>query len=278
MNRPHLPGNTDVYALFGNPVGHSLSPIMHNAAYREMNLDALYVPFCVHELVDAVRGMRALGIRGASVTIPFKTVIMQLLDTVTEAAKTIGAVNTIINRKGLLEGYNTDWIGLKRALEAHFDLAGKTCAILGAGGAARAAVFTVVRGGARPIIVNRTISKARALAEEFGGQAFALSEFARVKADCLINTTSVGMFPNSADSPIADSDLGRFRWVMDMIYNPLETKLLSDAERAGCRIISGLDMFVQQGAEQIRWWTGQEPPLHLMHRVVVEHLIAGERQ
>ncbi len=278
MPNRYLPGDTAVYALLGNPVGHSLSPIMHNAAYREMMLSAVYVPFCVNNLTDAIRGVRAMGILGLSITIPFKTDILPLLDNITDDVRAIGATNTVMNRDGRLEGRNTDWIGLKTALESRFNLEGKTCAILGAGGAARAAVYTVVQGGARPIIINRTIKTAERLAAEFGGEAFPLTDFDRVKADCLINTTSVGMFPHSAESPVAAKNLGRFQWVMDMIYNPLETKLLSDAQRAGCGIISGLDMFVCQGAEQIRCWTGLEPPLDIMRRVVVEYLIAGDRQ
>jgi shikimate dehydrogenase len=262
----------DIYAIFGRPIGHSLSPLMHNAAYREMGIRACYIPFEVSDLPDAVKGMKALGIKGASITIPFKTDIISLLDAVDENARAMGAVNTVINRNGYLSGTNTDWIGLSLALKAHYMITGKTFAILGSGGAARAAVFAVLQGGGKPVIVFRTEERAKHLAESFNCRMIPFEKLGELEADCLINVTPVGMYPEIGDSPVNENILSRFRWVMDTIYNPLETKLLVDARKAGCKTISGLDMFVHQGAEQIKFWTNLEPPRSLMRRVVAENL------
>jgi shikimate dehydrogenase len=261
---------SEIFALFGNPVGHSLSPLMHNATFKKMNIDAHYVPFCVENLEDAVRGIRGLNIRGVSITIPFK---IPYLDAVDERSLKIGAVNTILNdNNGRLKGYNTDWVGFIRDLEESLEVRGKTFAILGAGGAARAAVFGLLEEGGTPIIVNRTIEKGQAMAREFGCPFCPLSEIERIEADCLINTTPVGMAPDREKSPVGRESLVNFRWVMDIIYNPLKTRLLRDAKEAGCIVLNGVGMFVHQGAEQIRIWTGMEPPRAFMKGIVLERL------
>ncbi len=264
-----------VYALLGNPVAHSLSPAMHNAAYGEMNARAVYVPFCVSDLAGAVRGIRALGIRGASITIPFKTEVIPLLDRTDEDARAMGAVNTVLNADGVLSGTNTDWIGLSLSLQAHFAMAGKTFAVLGAGGAARAAIFGILKGGGNPLVVYRTKERAARLAAQFGCSIVSFREFAKVNADCLINATPVGMFPSAGESPVGREHLCRFRWVMDTIYNPLETRLLRDARQAGCKTISGLDMFIHQGAEQIKFWMNREPPRAAMRHAITDMLNSG---
>ena len=264
---------SEIFALFGNPVGHSLSPLMHNATFKRMKVDAHYVPFCVENLEDAVRGIRGLNIRGVSITIPFKTAVMAYLDAVDESSLRIGAVNTILNdNNGRLKGYNTDWVGLIRDLEESLEVRGKTFAILGAGGAARAAVFGLLKEGGIPIIVNRTIEKGQEMAREFGCPFYPLSEIEKIKADCLINTTPVGMVPDREKSPVGRESLMNFRWVMDIIYNPLKTKLLRDAKEAGCIALTGVGMFVHQGAEQIRIWTGMDPPRAFMKGIVLERL------
>ena len=266
-----------VYALFGNPVAQSLSPLMHNAALKEMGLPGIYVPLCVRNLPLAVQGLRGLDIRGVSVTIPFKTEIMDYLNDVDDEALRIGAVNTLINRDGRLTGHNTDWRGLIRSMKEQTDIKGKTVVILGAGGAARAALYGVIKAGGLPVIVNRTRGKARVLAQDWECPYESLKNIGKIKADILINTTPVGMFPQEAESPIAGDALKHFPWIVDVIYNPLKTKLLQDAEKAGCRTLSGLDMFVYQGAEQIRLWTGKEAPRALMRKVVLDHLAAAEK-
>lgn len=264
---------SEIFAVFGNPIGHSLSPIMHNAAFKRMKISAHYVPFCVKNVEDAVRGIRGLDIRGVSITIPFKTTVMPYLDEVDESSLRIGAVNTILNvDNGRLKGFNTDWIGLNRDLEESLEIRGKTFAILGAGGAARAAVFGILKEGGIPVIFNRTIETAEKVAREFACPFYALSEIEKIKADCLINTTSAGMAPDIDKSPLMKESLMNFRWVVDIIYNPLKTKLLRAAEEAGCIVLDGVGMFVHQGAEQTKIWTGMEPPRALMRGVVLEKL------
>jgi len=266
-----------IFALFGNPVGHSLSPLMHNTAYCEMQINASYVPFCVRNLEEAVRGIRGLGIKGVSVTIPFKSEVGKHLDGLEESSNRIGAVNTIVNEGGRLRGYNTDWIGFVRDLKEFMPVQGKTFGVLGAGGAARAILFGVLSEGGNPVVLNRTAAKGEALAKEFGCSFLPLSEIGVLKADCIVNTTSVGMAPQIENSPLEERALGKFPCVVDIIYNPLETKLLKDARKAGCRTRSGLGMFVHQGAEQIRLWTGTEPPVETMRRVVRERLEENAR-
>jgi len=267
----------EIFALFGNPVAHSLSPVMHNTAFRKMNIHGQYIPFCVKNLEDAVRGIRGLNIRGVSVTIPFKTTVIAYLDETDDEALKVGAVNTIVNEGGRLTGHNTDWQGIILTLRNAMEIEGKTFVILGAGGTARAALFGILRGGGRPVIVNRTREKGEQLAKEWGCPFYPLEETGKITAECLVNTTSVGMAPDTDRSPIPRELLTGYRWVMDVIYNPLKTKLLRDAEDSGCTVLSGLDMFVHQGAEQLKLWTGREPPRDLMRQVVQERLMAKDR-
>jgi shikimate dehydrogenase len=264
-----------IYALFGNPVAQSLSPPMHNAALRQMGLSDCYVPLCVRNLPLAVQGLRGMDIRGISVTIPFKTEIMEYLDDLDDEALRIGAVNTLVSDDGRLIGRNTDWRGLMRSLTEQVEVEGKTVVILGAGGTARAALYAVVRAGGHPVIANRTEAKGRELAQNWGCSPVSLKNVGKIKADILINTTPVGMYPNTEETPIQDAVLTHFSFVFDVIYNPLKTGLLKAAEAAGCRTLSGLDMFIYQGAEQIRIWTGQSPPEALMRQAVLEHLTAA---
>jgi shikimate dehydrogenase len=262
-----------IFALFGNPVGHSLSPLMHNAAYQRMRINAHYIPVCVEDLSEAIQGMRRRAMQGASVTIPFKTTVLPLLDQVDDQARQIGAVNTIWrDANDRLNGYNTDWIGLVRCLEDSLEIHGKTFAIVGAGGAARAAVFGIRLQGGIPLIVNRGPARGETLAQEFGCPFYPLAEIGRISADCLINTTPVGMEPDKGKSPIPQEVLKNFPWVMDCVYHPLETQLLREAAQAGCATINGLGMFVHQGAEQIKLWTGEEPPREFMKEVVLKRL------
>jgi shikimate dehydrogenase len=266
-----------IFALFGNPVGHSLSPLMHNAAYKEMKIDASYVPVCVEHLEDAIDRVKKGDIQGASITIPFKTAVVPYLDEVERSAQHIGAVNTIWHDKnGGLTGYNTDWIGLVRDVEESLEIRNKTFVVLGAGGAARAAVFGIQQRGGTPLVINRTPTRGEAMARKFSCPFYSLSEIGNIRADCLINTTPVGMSPAKGISPMEKSVLSNFRWVMDCIYNPLKTQLLQDAEEAGCTTLNGVGMFVHQGAEQIKLWTGKEPPRDFMKRIVLEKLSEDE--
>jgi shikimate dehydrogenase len=262
----------NIYAVIGNPLAHSLSPLMHQAALNRMKLKARYVPFCVTNLKAAVQGIRGLDIRGVSVTLPFKTEVIDYLDEVEESARRIGAVNTIWNHQGKLKGYNTDWLGFVLSLKEVMEIKGKKFAVLGAGGAGRGIIYGLIREGGHPVLLNRTASKGKVLAAEFGLPFLALSDADKLKADCLINTTSVGMSPEIDQSPFPSKGLNRFRWVMDIIYNPLETKLLKEARESACETISGVGMFIHQGAEQLKIWTGQEPPRSYMKEVVLARL------
>ncbi len=262
-----------IFALFGNPVGHSLSPLMHNAAYKEMKMDAHYCPFCVESPADAIKGIKEFDLRGVSITIPFKTAVMPYLDEVDSNAQKIGAVNTILpDDNGRLKGYNTDWIGIVRNLEESLEIQKKTFAIVGAGGTARAAVFGILQNGGIPLVVNRTPARGEEMAHEFGCPFYPLSEIGNISADCLINTTPVGMAPEREKSPLQKEVLNNFRWVMDCIYNPMQTQLLKDAKAAGCTALNGVGMFVHQGSEQIKIWTGKEPPREFMKQVVLDKL------
>ena len=256
------------FALFGNPVRQSLSPLMMNAAFGAMGLRAGYESHRVENLELAVRMIRERPLDGVSVTLPLKGAIMAFLDEVDDDARAIGAVNTVTNDRGRLRGSNTDWTGLSEAMQEHFALKGRTVAVLGAGGAARAAVHAILRAGGTPMIFNRNRDRAESLARWFSCETQPLAGLGAVEADVLVNATPVGMHPHTGESPVDGRRLARFEWVVETIYNPLETRLLREARAAGCGVVTGLTMFVRQGAEQIRTWTGLEPPVELMTRVV----------
>jgi shikimate dehydrogenase/3-dehydroquinate dehydratase type I len=266
-----LPQN---YILLGNPVGQSLSPLMHTSALKKMGITGNYSAFCVGDLGGAMQGMRAMNIHGASVTIPFKVAVMEYMDDLDDDALAIGAVNTIVNNNGRLSGYNTDWLGLILTIKEAMTIKNKIFVIIGAGGTARAAVYGISKEGGFPIVVNRSPEKGNIIANKFGCPFYSLTEIGSIKADCLINTTPVGMYLQKDKSPVQGKTLAGYKYVMDVIYNPLKTKLLADAEKHNCHIISGLDMFVHQGAEQFRLWTGKESPRKLMKKVILERLTA----
>ena len=260
------------YVLLGNPVAQSFSPLMHNAALKEMGIDGRYNAFCVSNLESALCGIKGMDIRGGSVTIPYKVSVMEYLDEIDEDALNIGAVNTIVNSNGHLIGYNTDWLGLIVTIKELMPIKDKTFVIIGAGGTAMAAVYGILKESGLPIIVNRTIAKGKSLSNKFKCPFYSFADLVKIKADCLINTTPIGMYPNTDQSPVEASMLTGYKYVIDVIYNPQKTKLLCDAEAQGCNIVSGLDMFVHQGAQQLKLWTGIEPPRALMKKVVTERL------
>ena len=256
-----IDAETQLYGVIGNPVRHSLSPIIHNGAFQRMGLNAAYLAFEVKNLEEAVRGIRGLGIRGVSVTIPFKTQIIPFLDQLEEVAGKIQAVNTIRQEGGKLIGYNTDWSGALGALEEKVDLTGKKVFLLGAGGAARAIAFGLKERGCRVFIGSRSPEKAAALAEELGVVHRPLPIAGRLDADVLVNATSAGMSPNDEESPVPKEVLDKEMTVMDIVYKPLRTKLLREAEERGCRTIDGLEMLARQGAAQVEIWTGRKPEI-----------------
>ncbi len=260
--------STSLYGIFGHPVSHSLSPAMHNAAFEALGLDAVYLAFDVTDLASAVKGVRALGIKGLSVTIPHKVAIMELLDEIDEVAARIGAVNTVINRNGRLFGANTDWIGAVKALEEKTSLREKRAVVLGAGGSAKAVCAGLVKRGARCHVANRTVSKAKEIADTLGCSHGGLDDTDALYGDILVNTTSVGMEPDTQAIPVPPEAVSRFGVVMDIVYAPLKTRLLQEAERAGKVTVNGLRMLLLQAVSQFEMWTGRDAPLSVMEDVL----------
>lgn len=269
-----------IVGIIGYPLGHSVSPAMHNAAYRELGLDYEYIPFEVEpaDLREALPGLRALHIAGFNVTIPHKETIIPLLDDVTKLARTIGAVNTVVNQEGELIGYNTDGPGFIESLneDAGFEPAGKKAVVLGAGGASRAVATMLAEAGAASLIISDIIEdKAKELAEYTGGLSHTKCGWSKPdsqslkseieQADLLVNTTPLGMHPEVNKSPLPEKiKLPKKLLVYDLVYNPAETKLLKTARAAGCKAVSGLGMLVRQGALAFTVFTGEEAPIETM--------------
>ncbi len=279
-----LDASTRLCGVIGNPVEHSLSPAMHNAAFQALGLNYVYLAFRVEDVESALTGIRALGIRGVSVTIPHKITVMRGLDEIDEVASHIGAVNTIVNEGGRLVGKNTDGQGALLALERVEQVNDRRLVILGVGGTARAIAFTLVtkRKPAHVVLVGHKPQKTADLADELrkcSSCPITVSNFDPrhlaeeiAHARILINTTPVGMHPNVGESPVPPDLLTERHVVFDVIYNPMETLLLHQARAKGARTLNGVPMFVRQGAEQFRLWTGVEPPVEIMTRVVEQAL------
>jgi len=261
-----------IFALFGNPVRQSLSPRMHDRALRILGIDGHYIPVLVKDLAGAVAAIRALNIRGVSVTIPFKEAVMPLLDAIDDDARAIGSVNTILNSGSKLTGFNTDGKGVEAALAKKMHISGKTFVLIGAGGTTRAALYAVKKNGGEALVVSRNRIKGEALAAEFACPWMPLADISTAKGDCLINTTPLGMMPEIEAMPVPENVIQWFNYVMDAVYNPPETRLLQKAGEAGAVAISGVEMFVAQGGEQLRLWTCMEPPLRSMKAVVLSAL------
>lgn len=282
-----ISGTTRVCGIIGDPIGHSMSPAIHNAAFEKMEIDYLYVPFRVKKegLSKAIAGMRALNIRGLSVTIPHKVAVIPFLDELDPLAERIGAVNTIVNDDGVLRGYNTDATGfLQTLLERGVEPEKKNIVILGAGGASRAISFILAERGAHLVILNRLLELdwAEELASRISQiftkevEALELNEenLAKVleKADIVVNATSVGMSPNIDETPIPAKLLKPGLIVFDIVYNPIKTRLLREAEATGAKTIGGLDMLVWQGALAFEKWTGLKAPVKLMKEEAIKGL------
>lgn len=279
--------HTKTYCIIGNPVRHSMSPHIHNASFAEVGINAVYVAFEVEDAEGAVRGMRAFGMSGASVTIPHKVAVMPLLDEIDEVAQMIGAVNTIVNEGGKLFGLNTDGPAAVKALkDAGVDPAGKKIAMIGSGGAARAIGFTLAANesisslavlGVVPAEMKRLVTElsgktgvpvsAIHLVEEEIGAKHAIGE-----ADVVINASPVGMHPDTNKTPIPTDWVRAQTVVFDVVYTPPQTQLLREAAERGCKVVHGLEMFINQAALQFERWTGQPAPVELMRRIVLENL------
>ncbi len=272
-----IDAKTQVCVILGDPVAHSLSPKMHNAAYQALGIADRFVYLAAHvrseELEQAVAGARAMKFRGITCTIPHKTAILRWLDDIDPIAQQIGAVNTVVCEQGRWVGYNTDWQGMIEPLKQRRSLVGARVAVIGAGGTARAAGFGLHREGAQVVFLNRSVERARALADALGGEAYALERSEVIAAcDIVIHTTSVGMSPEVERSPLPASVFRAKQLVMDAIYTPMQTRLLRDAQEQGASVISGIEMFLQQGAAQFALYTGISAPIEVMRAVVMEAL------
>jgi shikimate dehydrogenase len=262
---------TELFAVIGNPIEHSKSPLIHNVALGEAGINAIYMAFKVKNVKRAIEAMKEFGIKGYSVTIPHKLEVMEYLDEIDPLAKKIGAVNTVNNFNGKLFGYNTDCLGAINALKNKSSLEGKKVAVLGAGGAARAIVAGLEKEKAKVIIYNRNIEHVKKLAEEFNCSYEELKNYSG-DFDILINATPVGMFPNTDESPIEKEKIKEGQIVFDIVYNPLETKLIKDAKEKGCETILGIEMFLEQGFEQFRIWHSKEPAKQKMREALIKKL------
>ncbi len=287
MRDEMVSGKTRICGLIGDPVEHSVSPAMHNAAFRELGLDYLYLPFRVkkEDLSKAIEGMRAFNIRGLNVTIPHKVAVLRSLDRLDPLAEKIGAVNTIVNDDGVLTGYNTDASGFLQALlERGIEPEDKNVVILGAGGASRAISFILAERGAQIVILNRRLELdwaeelAGRISQTFHKEVAALEldreNLTRVlkKAEILVNATSVGMNPDADVTPVTFDLLKPDLVVYDIVYNPVKTRLLREAETIGAKTINGVDMLVWQGAIAFEKWTDQKAPTELMKEEVIKLL------
>jgi shikimate dehydrogenase len=280
-----ITGKTKVVGVIGNPIEHSMSPPMHNNAFKELNMDYVYVAFPVlpENIGELIRAAKTLNIVGLNVTIPHKTTIIPYLDEIDETAQKIGAVNTIRFKNGIAKGYNTDGLGAIRSIQEHISLKDKKVLIIGAGGAAKAISFSLINEQIEALIIaNRTEENAYKLIENLQEQsnfnkiAYSTVEDASEKikdVDLIINTTPIGMFPNcNVKPPIKTENITDRHVVMDIIYNPLETQLLKQAKQKGATIINGTSMLINQGLESFKIFTGCSATYESFEKMLLEKL------
>ncbi len=285
METQLITGKTRVCGIIGDPIEHTMSPVMHNAAFRHLGLDSVYLPFRVRkdDVEKAVQAVRALNIRGLNVTIPHKAAVIPHLDGLDPSAERMGAVNTIVNDNGVLTGYNTDAEGFMKALRGSgVEPGGTNIVVLGAGGASRGISLLLADSGADLTILNRSPERAEDLAEKVSSasgrrvKALPLDEknltAVMERAGVLVNTTRLGMVPDAGLTSVPPGLLHPGLTVFDIVYNPVKTRLLADAAAAGARTIGGLEMLVWQGALAFTLWTEREAPVDLMRKVTLEAL------
>jgi len=261
-----------IFGLVGNPVKYSKGFLVHNRAFEKLKLDGVYVNFLTDHLGNFIKNYSNL-VSGLSVTIPFKREIIKYVDKTDPTAKDIGAVNTVVNAKGKLIGYNTDCIGAVKAIKEKTDIKNRKAVIIGAGGAARAIAYGIKEEKGKLIILNRTISKAEKLAKELGCEYGSLDKLGGIKnINILINATSIGMRPSVNESPVKNNKLLKEMVVFDTVYNPAMTKLLKDAKANGCKVINGVEMFINQAAAQFELFTGRKAPIGVMRAIMRETL------
>lgn len=280
-----ISGKTRVCGVIGDPIEHTLSPVMHNAAFEALGLDYVFLAFRVksRSVADAVSGARALNIRGLNVTMPHKTKVIAHLDRVDLSAQIVNSVNTILCKEKLLLGFNTDGVGAIKALKENgVELKGRKVLLLGAGGAARAIAYALAKEADELSVLNRTVKQAQALSKlleksfskkiVYGSLSPSDIEENLQDSDILINATSVGMKPKADGTPVPAKLLRRNLAVMDIVYNPLETKLAKDAKAAGAKVVSGVEMLIFQGVASFEIWTGKSAPIEVMRKAALNHL------
>lgn len=287
-HKNHISGTTSLVGIIGWPVEHSLSPKMHNAAFVDLGLDWAYVPLPVRpdDVKLGLKGLSALNFVGANVTVPHKQAVMRYMDELSKAARTIGAVNTIHLEEGKFIGYNTDSTGfLNSLIEADYHPKGMRVVVLGAGGAARAVTFALLWAEADSVIIlNRTVERAAFLVDDLIDafpdstlrsaplSAETLSEVGGT-IDLVVNTTSVGMSPHVEESPWPEEvPIPQQAIFCDLVYNPLDTKFLTQARAAGVKTINGLGMLIHQGAAAFEQWTGEQAPIEVMRQACQDAL------
>jgi 3-dehydroquinate dehydratase / shikimate dehydrogenase len=264
---------TAIYGVVGSPLTHSVSPAMHNAAFRAAGIDAVYLPMVASSAEDFTIFATALGVQGVSITIPYKVALFERADETDELSRKVGAVNTYRRDALRWEARNTDVSGFLAPLKGRLDLRGARAAILGAGGSARAVAVALASSGSVVTVYGRNRGKAREVATLAGGTAAAFPVAAK-SWDLLVNTTPVGMFPNVDETPFEGAFDGRV--VYDLVYNPMETRLLKEAAAAGCATLGGIDMLVAQAEDQSEWWIGKRPPAGLMKQAALGAVRFGE--
>jgi shikimate dehydrogenase len=280
-----ISGKTQVCGVIGVPIEHTLSPTIHNAAFSHLRLDFVFLAFRVKaaDLESALLGMRGLGIHGLNVTMPHKSAVAAYLDEMDSSVKFLGSANTILNKAGKLSGFNTDGVGALKALrENGVKLSGKKVLLLGAGGAAKAIAFAFAQEVGELVVLNRATEKAKELAErltgtlgkEVVGDALTQDTLAEnlQDSDVLINATSIGMNPKSNQRIVPPQLLRSDMTVMDIVYNPVETKLAIDAQAAGAKVVSGVEMLIYQGAVSFEIWTGHSAPVEVMRKAALKRL------
>lgn len=280
-----ITGKTRACGVIGDPINHSLSPIIQNAAFGALDLNFVFLAYKVKTsgLEDAVNGARALNIRGLNVTMPHKTRIIDFLDRIDLSAQIIKSVNTVLNKENLLFGFNTDGVGALRALKENgVEPKGRKVLLLGAGGAARAVAYTLAKEADELVVLNRTVKSSHNLAKllektvgkKVASGSLSISDIQRnlQDSDILINATSVGMKPKPQESPVPIKLLRRDLSVMDIVYNPIETRLIKDAKSIGAVVIGGIEMLIYQGAASFEIWTGKSAPIQVMKKAALSHL------
>jgi shikimate dehydrogenase len=280
-----ISGKTRICGVIGDPIEHTLSPIMHNAAFNALKLDYSFIAFKVKpaELENAANGIRALNIRGLNVTMPHKSAILKFLDRVDLSAQIINSVNTVLNKESKLFGFNTDGVGALKALrENGVELKGRKVLLFGAGGAARAIAYSMAKETDELAVLNRTLKPAQDLAkllEKLANKKIFAGSLSPKEiqqnlqdSDILINATSIGMKPKAEESVVAPKLLRPNLAVMDIVYNPIETKLVKEAQAAGAKVVSGVEMLIYQGAASFEIWTGKPAPVEVMRHAALKHL------